>query len=43
MAAVTVNGDFGTQQNQICHLSPSICHEAVGLDVMNLVFLNAEF
>ena len=43
MAAVTVHGDFGTQENKICHFSPSICREVVGLDVMNLVFLNAEF
>ena len=40
MAAVTVYGDFGAQENKICHcfhFSP-ISHEVMGLDVMVLVF-----
>ena len=30
MASVTVCGDFGAQENKICHyfnFSPSVCHE----------------
>ena len=41
MAAVTVHGDFGAQENKVCHcfhFSPSICHEVLGLDAMILVF-----
>ena len=46
MAAVTILGDFGAQENKISHyshFSPSICHEVMGLDAMILVFLNVEF
>ena len=51
MAAVTIHSDFGAQENKVCHcfiVSPSICHEVVGLDAMILfflilVFLNVEF
>ena len=51
MAAVTICSDFGAQENKVCHcfiVSPSICHEVVGLDAMILfflilVFLNVEF
>ena len=40
MAAVTVCGDFGAQENEVCpcfrffFFVPSICHEVMGLDVM---------
>ena len=46
MAAVTTCSDFGAQENKVCrclHLSPSICHEVMGLDAMILVMLNVEF
>ena len=45
MAAVTVCGDFGAQENKVCpcfrfffFFVPSICHEVMGLDVMILAF-----
>ena len=41
MAAVTILSDSGTQEIKICHcfhFSPSICHEAMGLDAKILVF-----
>ena len=41
MVAVTIHGDFGAQENKICHclhFSSSICHEVIGLDAMTLVF-----
>ena len=37
MAAITICSDFGTQKNKISHcstVSPSICHEVMGLKVM---------
>ena len=41
MAAVTIYSDFGAQKNKASHVSivsPSICHEVMGPDVMILVF-----
>ena len=41
MAAVTICSDFGAKKNKVSHclhVSPSICHEVVGLDAMILVF-----
>ena len=41
MAAVTVHGDFGAQENKVCHcfyFSPSICLEMMGPDAMVFVF-----
>ena len=41
MDTVTICSDFGAQENKICHcftVSPSICHEMLGPDAMNLVF-----
>ena len=41
MAAVTICSDFGAPQNKVRHVSivsPSICHEVMGLDAMILVF-----
>ena len=41
MTAVTVCSDFGAQEEEICHyfhLFPSICHAAMGLDAIILVF-----
>ena len=35
MAAVTTFSDFGAQENNV---SPSVCHEVMGLDAMILVF-----
>ena len=40
MAAVTICGDFGGQKNSsvtVPMLSPSICHEVMGLDAMILI------
>ena len=37
MAAVTIYSDFGAQENKVSHcstVSPSICHEVMGLDAM---------
>ena len=41
MAAVTIHGDLGAQENKICHcfhFFPSIRLEVMGLDAMILVF-----
>jgi len=41
MATVTICSDFGAPQNKGCHVpivSPSICHEVMGLDAMILIF-----
>ena len=46
MAAVTICSDFGTQKikfDTVSTVSPSICHEVMGLDCHDLSFLNAEF
>ena len=43
MAAVTIQSDFGAQENKICycfHFSPSVCHEVMGPDAMIFVFLS---
>ena len=41
MAAVTICSDFGAPKINVCHcfrVSPSICHEVMGPDAMDLVF-----
>ena len=41
MAAVTICSDFGAQENKsitVSFVSPSICHEVMGLDAMIIVF-----
>ena len=41
MAAVTVQSDFGAQEEKVCTVStfsPSICHAMMGPDAMILVF-----
>ena len=42
MAAVTIYGDFGDQENKVCHFihffPPSICHGVIGLDAMIFIF-----
>ena len=41
MAAVTICSDFGALEIKpltVSIVSPSICHEVIGLDVMTLVF-----
>ena len=42
MAAVTIGSDFGTKKNiksvTIPIVSPSICHEVMGLDAMIVLF-----
>ena len=46
MAAVTINNDFGAQENKICHcfiVSPSLCHEVMGPVAMILVFWMLSF
>ena len=46
MAAVTIHGDFGAQENKmslLLHFSPYICHEVVGPDDIILVFLMLSF
>ena len=46
MAAVIVHSDFGARKMKsvtVSIVSPSICHEVMGLDAMTLVFLNVEF
>ena len=33
MATVTVQSDFGAQENKLCHffsMSPSVCHKVMG-------------
>ena len=37
MAAVTICGDFGAQDNAFT-FSASLCHEVMGLDTMILIF-----
>ena len=47
MAAVTICSDFGAQENKksvtVFIVSPSICHEVMGLVAIDLSFLNVEF
>ena len=46
MASVTICSDFGAQENKVSHcsiVSPSICHEVMGLDAMILVFWMLSF
>ena len=45
MAAVTTCSDLGAQENKISVsiVSPSVCHEVMGMDAMILSFLNVEF
>ena len=46
MAAVTICSDFGAQKIKVSHcfhVSPSICHEVMGLDAMILVFCMLSF
>ena len=46
MAAVTIYGNFGTKKIKsatVSIVSPSICHEVMGLDAMIFLFLNVEF
>ena len=41
MAAVTIHRDFGAQEKKVCPISivsPSVCHEVMGVDAMILVF-----
>ena len=41
MTAVTICSDFGAQKikpTTVCTVSPSACHEVIGLDAMILVF-----
>ena len=38
MAAVTICNDFGAPKIKSVTVSPSICHEVMGLDAMILVF-----
>ena len=43
MTAVTICSDFGVQDIKfvtVSIVSPSICHEGVGLEAMNFRFLN---
>ena len=45
-ASITICSDFRAQEEPICHyfhLSPSTCHEVMGLDAMVLVFLILSF
>ena len=46
MAAVTICSDFGAQKinsDTVSTVSPSICHEVMGLDAMMLVFWMLSF
>ena len=46
MAAVTICSDFGAPKIKfatVSTVSPSICHEVIGLDAMILVFFKVEF
>ena len=46
MAVVTICSDFGAPKIKVCHyfhVSPSICHEVMGLDVMTLIFWMLSF
>ena len=38
MAAVTICSDFGYMSVTVPTVSPSVCHEVMGLDAMILVF-----
>ena len=38
MVAVTICSDFAVKENKTVTVSPSICHEVMGLDVMILKF-----
>ena len=38
VAPVTICSDFGAPRNKVSTVSPSICHEVMGLDAMILVF-----
>ena len=40
MTAVTIHSDFGAQEKKICRylVSPSICHEVMGLNTMIFAF-----
>ena len=41
MAADIIHSDSEAKENQVCHcfhFFPSICHEVMGLEAMNLVF-----
>ena len=38
MAAVTICSDFGAPKIKSATVSPSICHEVMGLDAVILVF-----
>ena len=45
-AAITICSDFVVNKIKsltVSILSPSICHEVMGLDAMILIFLNVEF
>ena len=46
MAAITIHSDFGGPQNKVSPystVSPSICHEMMGLDIMIFVFWMLSF
>ena len=46
MAAVTICSDFAAPKIKsvtISIVSPSICHEVMGMDAVDLHFLNVEF
>ena len=46
MDAVTICSDFAAQENKVCQCFlcfPFICHEVMGLDAMNFIFMNVEF
>ena len=46
MAAVTICGDFGAQENKVCQVSivsPSICHEVKELYAIIFVFCTLSF
>ena len=46
MDAITIHSDFGAQKIKfviVSNFSPSICHEAMGLDVMIFIFFNVGF
>ena len=38
MAAFTICSDFGAQENKVCFVALSVCHEVMQLDAMVLVF-----
>ena len=43
MAAITICSDFGAQKIKSDTVSPSICHEVMGLDALILVFWTLSF